>query len=145
MQKYLLLLLALLNALFVYRVFGAGASGLLDAIGTLRAGNTDAAVQLGASYVFLGLRALVDALPYVLDIFVVFAGMRLLRELAENRYGEGAVLAAERLAKLCAWTLGATVLSHAAFNLLQLLFAKALRVVNSSVQLPLFSIAFVLT
>lgn len=144
LQKYMTVVLGLLNVLFVYLVFGAGMSGLLDSFAALKAGNTGNEHLLGASYVFLILRYVVDVLPYALDIIVVFTGLNLLREMAANRYSEGSVAAAEKLSKLCGIALTVTVLSNMTLNLLQLVFAKMLLIVNSYVQLPLFSIAFLL-
>ena len=57
LQKYMTILLRLLNALFVYVIFGACFSNLLDSITALRAGNTGNEHLLGASYAFLVLQA----------------------------------------------------------------------------------------
>jgi hypothetical protein len=100
--------------------------------------------MLGATYVFLGLQFAVDALPYLLDVLVVLAAVRLLEELSSDRYSPQSVKAAGELSRLCGKALAATVLSGIAFNLLQLLFAKELMVINTTLQIPVFSIAFVL-
>lgn len=155
LEKYMAVLLCLLNVLFVWLAFGACFGGMLDSMAALRAGNTGSGFlwgsfgdtlggQLDASMVFLILQYAVNALPYVLDVFVVFAALRLLEELRAGRYSEESVAAARRLSKLCGGVLGATVLVSMAFNLLQLLFAKALLVIHSTVQIPVFSITFVL-
>ena len=144
LQKYLAALLSLLNILFVYLAFGACFGDLLDAISTLRAGNTGNERFLGMSYVFLTLQYLVDALPYVLDVLVVFAAMGLLEKLNTDRYSQAAVTAAGKLTRLCGSALAVIVLSNIGFNLLQFLFIKGLMVVNGSVQIPLLSVAFVL-
>ena len=143
LQEYLAILLYILNALFVFMVFGAYFSNLLDSWEALRAANTDG-LGLGTSYLFLVLQYLVNALPYALNILVVFAVLDLLQEQATDSYSEGAVMAAEKLSRFCGLALVAGVVSNLAFNLLQLLFLKNLRVINSVVQVPLFSIIFVL-
>jgi len=142
--RYMAVMLGLMAALFVYLVSGACFGALLDSIWVLRAGNTGNEHLLGASYVFLVLQFIVDALPYVLDVFVIFAAIRLLDEFRTNRYSAEAVAATERMSRLCVVVLTATVLSNIVFNLLQLLFAKSLMVINSSVEIPVFSITFVL-
>ncbi|MDR3270202.1 MAG: hypothetical protein LBT32_01620 [Peptococcaceae bacterium] len=142
--RYLSVMLSLLNVFFVYAVFGAGLDSLLQALASLRIGNVGHEQLLGASYLFLILRFMADALPNVLDVWVVFAALRLLREMRSDRYSAGTVGAAERMSRLCVAALTVTVLSNIGFNLLQLLFVKSLMVVNSSVQIPLFSITFVL-
>jgi hypothetical protein len=68
----------------------------------------------------------------------------LLDEMRANRYSAETVAAAGQISKLCAVALVAMVLANIGFNLLQLLFAKSLVVINSSVQIPVFSITFVL-
>lgn len=144
LQKYMAVLLSLLALLFVYMAFGVCFGKLLDSITALRAGNAGNEHLLGASHIFLALQFAADALPNVLNVFVVFAALRLLRELGADRYSRESVAAAERLSRLCGAALAATVLSNIAFNLLQLIFAKSLMIINSTVQIPVFSIAFVL-
>ena len=144
LQKYMAVLLYLLNLLFIWLAFGACFGKLLDSVATLQAGNTGEGQQLGSSYVFLALQFLVDALPYVLDVFVVFAALRVLDELCADRYSQASLTAVNRLSRLCGAALAATVLANIGINLLQLLFAGTLRVINASVQVPILSIAFVL-
>jgi len=142
--RYMSVMLCLLNVLFVYLVFGACFDGLLNSITALQAGNTGNENMLGASYIFLIMQFMVDALPYALNVFVVFAALRLLDEMRTDRYSAETVAATGRMSRLCAVALAATVLSNICFNLLQLLFIKSLMVVNGSVQIPVFSITFVL-
>jgi len=144
LQRYLAVLLGLLNIVFVYLIFGADVRSLMDAIAALQAGNVGNESLLGASYAFAGLQYIVDVLPYVFDIMIVFSGIRLLGKLTADRYSDETVLAASRLSSLCGKTLSITVLAIAAFNLLQLIAAKQLLNINAAVQVPLFSIAFVL-
>lgn len=145
LQKYLAALLCVLNILFVYLAFGAQFGNLMNSIEVLRAGNTLNEHSLGMSYVFLVLQYIVNALPNVLNVLVVFAGLNLLDELASDRYSEATVASATILSRLCGLALTITVVSGIGFNLLQLMFINRLKVVNSTVQIPLLSIAFVLT
>lgn len=144
LQKYLVVLLYIINILLVYVVFGGQFGILLDSFDTLRAGNTGNEQNLGMSYIFLVLKYLVNVLPYILVILVVFHGQDLLSELSIDRYSETTVAAAEKLSGKCGLALIITVISNIGFNLLQLVFFKKLLVVNGSVQIPLLSIAFVL-
>lgn len=142
--RYMSVMLSLLNVLFVYLAFGACFDGLINSIAALQAGNAGNEHLLGTSYVFLVVQFLVDALPFVLNVFVVFAALRLLCEMRTDRYSAETVSATERMSRLCSLALAVTVLSNIGFNLLQLLFVKSLMVVNGSVQIPVFSITFVL-
>lgn len=144
LERYMSVMLHLLCVLFVYVIFSACFGGMLDSIASLRAGNIGNEHLLGASYFFLVLQLVVDALPYLMDVFVVFAALGLLREMQTDRYSAETVAAAERMSRLCSIALAATVLSNIGFNLLQLLFAKSLMTLNSLVQIPVFSITFVL-
>ena len=144
LQHYLSILLGLLSAILVYQIFGAGVTDLVSSITALKQGNSGNEALLGASYAFAFLQYAVNALPFVFDILVALFGMRLLRQMVENRFSEEAVLLADRLSRLCGVALQASVLAVAALNLLQLLFAKFLFNIDTSAQIPLFSIAFVL-
>ena len=144
LTRYFSVMLCLLNVLFVYFVFGACFDGLLDSITALQAGNIGNEHLLGTTYVFLFLQFVVDALPYIICVIVVFAALRLLDEMRSDRYSVETVAASERLSRFCVTGLVAMALANIGFNLLQFLFAKSLLVINSSVQIPIFSIAFVL-
>ncbi len=144
LQKYLEILLCALNALFVYLAFGAYFSSLMDSFDALRSGNTGNEQSLGMSYLFLVLQYVVNALPYILNVLVVFAALELLDELSADRYSEATVNASEKLSRLCGMALAVIVISNIGFNLLQLVFIKMLAVMNGSVQIPLISVAFTL-
>jgi len=117
---------------------------LLGSVAALRVGNVGNEHLLGASYAFLVLQFIVDALPYALNVIIVFSVLRLLDEMRIDRYSAETVAAAERVSRLCAAFLVTTVLAGICLNLLQFLFSKSLFIINSSVQIPVFSIAFVL-
>ena len=142
--RYMSVMLSLLNVLFVYSIFGAGFNGLLSSIAELRAGNVGNEHLLGASYIFLVLQFVVDALPCVFNILVVFAVLRLLEEMRSDRYSAETVTATRRVSRLCSTALVTMIIANIGFNLLQLIFAKSILVINSSVQIPVFSITFVL-
>jgi hypothetical protein len=142
--RYMSVMLYMLNILFVYAIFGACFKGLLDSMTSLQAGNAGNEHLLGASYVFLVLQFIVDALPYVYNMLVVFAALRLFNEMRSDRYSAETVAAAGRISHICAAALVTTVLVNIGFNLLQLVFAKSLAIINNSVQIPVFSITFIL-
>ena len=141
--RYIAVMLHLLNVLFVVMAFGVVFGRMLDAFTALGAGNTGNN-QLGATYVFLALQHIVSALPYVLNIVVVFAALRLLEALRVDQYSEETLAAAKNVSRVCGLALGVTVLSGAGFNLLQLMFIGRLHVVNSNVSFPVASLLFVL-
>ncbi|MDR1541574.1 MAG: hypothetical protein LBU32_27000 [Clostridiales bacterium] len=142
--RYTASMLCIVNALFVYAAFGSSFGSLLDSIASLRAGNAGNEHLLGVTYIFLVLRYIIEALPYMFDVLIIFAALRLLDEFLKNRFSAEAVASTERLSKLCSFALAATVISGIAINILQLLFAKSLMVFDSTVQIPVLSITFVL-
>lgn len=144
LQKYLFVLLGLLNMILVYLVFGGCLQGFLQAVENTKAANLGTEQGLTMTYVFLFLQMLVNALPYVLDILIIFVFQHMLQELGEDAYSEETLEAAGKLAKVCGLSLKATILSTVVFNLLQLLCAKHLRVMNGFVNIPVLSIVLVL-
>jgi hypothetical protein len=137
-------MLRALAVLFTVIIFGVCFGELLGSIASLRAGNVGNEPSLGVSYVFLTLKFIVDALPYAFDVLVVFASNKLLDELLADRFSEAASASCRRLARLCCRLLAVSVLAGIGFNLLQVLFSGALLTVNASLDIPVFSIAFVL-
>ena len=142
--RYMSVMLRLLTVLFVYLIFGACFNELLNSIASLQAGNVGNEHLLDTSYICLVLQFVVNALPYAFNVLVVFAALRLLDKMQTDRYSAETVAAAGRISRLCAAALVAMVLTNIGYNLLQLLFAKTLFVINISVQIPVFSITFVL-
>lgn len=144
LQKYMGVMMFLLSFLFVYAVFGASVSQLLDAFSTLHAGNQGNEQALGASEVFLVLQFIVNVIPYAADLWIVFAAGRLVSELQTDRYSDASVAWAAGLSRTCKIALIVTILSQIVFNLLQLVFTKSLMVMNSQVSIPVLSVVFVL-
>lgn len=144
LQRYMIILIGLLNVIFVYVIFGSGVKGLMDAISAMEAGNVGNEHLLSTSYVFLALQYVVDVLPFAMNIWIAFMGMDLLEEMRADPYSEPSVLAAEKLSRGCGIVLGLVVFVNMIFNLMQLILAKNLVVINSSVEISLFSIGFLL-
>lgn len=139
LTRYGSALLWVLAMIWVYAAFGACFGGFLDSVQEIRESNTGGG--LGLTYGFLALRLLVDALPYLLDVWALLAAQELL---AAEAYSEARTAAADRLARRCALSLAVTVGSNGLLNLMQLLFARSLRTVSSLVMLPVQSMVLVL-
>lgn len=137
-------LLAALSALLVYRVFGAGLSGIIGRLRALRAANTALSGELWISCGAVVLRDLADILPWALDVPVALSAMRLMAVLNDRPHSPEAVAAADGLSRRCVRTLAACVACSVAANLLQLLCLPSLRTVSASVELPLTSMGVAL-
>lgn len=144
LQKYLGALLIIFSMVLVYIIFGASVETLLNHFTELYQGNTEPSTARTFSVVFLLLGWIVDVLPYLLNLILVYAGMELLRALANDRYSDAAVMSAARLANLCGVTLVIMIVTNIGFNLLNLFFSKQLLIVNTAIQIPFLSILFTL-
>ncbi len=144
LHRCLSALLWALCFLLVYAAFGSCFEAFLTSVQELRADNTGVYSGLELSIGFLFLRYLVSALPYVMDILVLFALLNMLAERRKDRFSQAAVDAAKALSRRCGWTLAATVLATGGMNILQLCFYSSLRNVAGSVILPLDSVSLVL-
>lgn len=144
LQGYVSAGLFILIFLFVWAVFGVCFGEMLNSFSTLQAGNTGNESGLGTTYVFLVLRFIVDALPYVLDAITVFLALDLLAAMRADRYSEQTEALALRLSRWCIKALAAVVASAVSLNLLQLIFARSLRIIDSELSIPVVSVLFVL-
>lgn len=152
LQKGLCFLLGGVNIVLVYGIFGLELGSLLDKLQTVQKGNTGVEFSDGfftfsnltPTYVFLFLHFAVRIFPYVLEIIIVFQARRLLAAMKEKMYQEKNVMLADKLSRLCMWTLIATIGLDGGFNLLQLFFQSRLYQIEYVVTVPVFSLAFVL-
>lgn len=99
---------------------------------------------LTMTYVFLALQSVVRAIPFALDILIIFGGMNLLDAMKKDKYSEESVMAAEKLATICIRSLVVTMLSGLALNILQVLLRNQIYYVNLVITVPIFSIMFAL-
>lgn len=151
-------LLCLAAAVFVFAAFGSSFGELLIAIRSLSEANTGAGfpldslmqegslldISLTVSIFFLCLRYAADALPYLFNVVILFRAIRLLSALRENRFSQRTVHEAAQLSCLCVRFLTVTVLLNLVVNLLQILFARWILSLHTSLIIPVFSVAFVL-
>lgn len=144
LQAYLSALLHLLSFLFIFAIFGVGLKNMLTSLSTIKSNNNGTESGLTTTYVFIVLRYLVDWLPYILNIITVVFTLDLLSSMQQDSYSESTVNSASRLSRWCGKALITVVVSGIALNLLQLIFARSLRDINGTVNIPITSILFVL-
>lgn len=100
--------------------------------------------QSGMDGVFAGIRALVAALPYGMDIVVTLSAMRVLDVLLEDPRSEKVVAEAKILSGICCITLAVVTAAGAGLNIAQWIVSKRLSDINVHVNIPVMSLAFVL-
>lgn len=143
LQKGLRILLYVVMVLFAYVVVVEIAFNLPANIQAVREANNAFGVDLTMTYIFLVLQSVVNALPYVLDIIVLFVATRALKELLTAAYSDAAVTAVQRIADVCAKALTIIVISSMGFNILQLVFRNRLHQIQIQATIPILSILFV--
>ncbi|MDY4143210.1 MAG: hypothetical protein SOY36_01440 [Oscillospiraceae bacterium] len=114
---------------------------VLYGVSTVRMNSAAAIGGLDALFSLLLFAA--NKLPYALDIVIIIY----IGELMDAAWGGNAELLpqrAERLTGMCCSTLIATAALSAGFNVLQVLFLDSLSHVVTTMQIPVFSIAFTL-
>lgn len=151
LQKGIRNFLYVLIVIFVLvLVFECGV-GTVERIQTVKASNSGVdfmglyeASSLIPTYLFVILQGIVKAVPYIFDIVITIIAMKAIRLLSTNGNMEEAMGAVEKLTRVCTNALGISVVTSLGFNILQLLFQSMLYNVNFSVELPIFSLVFVL-
>lgn len=154
-------LLGICAALFVVSACFVELSQLFSAIDTLDASNTAlsensifagvfsgyndvGALRLPLSRAVLCLRAIVSVLPSFFAVATALLARALLDTMEEGSFTEMSAVYAKKLALWCVRALKLSVLSTLAVNALQAFCAKYLLNISISVEVPVFSLCFVL-
>lgn len=143
MYRYFSILLYALMVLFVYEAFGICFKRVLNNLRALQEEAVEQKTIFISNIVLLTLNYIINVFPYVLDIFISFAALRLIDELHLNRYSEKTVMAAGRLSRLCSVSLTIVTLFNIGFHIIQLLLFKNLNYISVSIDIPLLTIAFI--
>lgn len=155
LQKGLRMLLYVVMLLFAYVVVAEFVFNLPASIKAVQAANTVTGdwllgefgygeVNLTMTYVFLVLQSVVNALPYVLDIMVLFVATKALKELLEDAYSDAAVAAVQKIADACSKALTVVVIASMGFNVLQVCFRNSLHQLNITATIPVLSLLFII-
>jgi len=137
-------LLCALGLMFVFAAFGSALSALLQEIAAMHVGNTAAGQPVGFTSVVLVAGYLVEALIWLLDLWVLFAALSLLEAVKEDRAGEAVVLGAGELYRRGRISLSLGLSAALSFDLAQLFLSRNLLRLHTTVRLPVFSVAFLL-
>lgn len=143
LQKGLRVLLYVVMLLFAYVAVVEIAFSLPANIQAVREANDAYGVDLTMTYIFLVLQSVVNALPYVLDIIVLFVAVKALKELLTDAYSDATVTAVKKIADVCAIALTIIVVSGMTFNILQIVFRNCLHQIQIRTTIPILSILFV--
>ncbi|RRD93527.1 hypothetical protein EII17_12390 [Clostridiales bacterium COT073_COT-073] len=144
LYQYMEILLAVCILLFAFSIVGAGYDEMMQRAVRVAERNQGTNGSLKLTYLFIGLKYLVDCVPKAVGIWIAFTGMQFLAEMKIDQYSVAAVGAADRLTWSCKIGLMAMVCINMIFNGMQFLFVKQLRDITSYVEVPLFWIIFAL-
>ena len=132
-------LLWVMAAVFVYVIAGSNVKEAIEAFRNLAEKNTMPGTDLLPTRIFICLGCINSALPCAMNLPVIGAAMGFL---SADKYSEDAVMWAEKLSRRCVRALTVTVIASAAYNILQLVFAGKLLIVNAAVEIPLVTVIF---
>lgn len=141
---YMVVLLWFTAILLTISVFGVGLNDVFVEIESIKVSNAGSEIGLGITYVFTGIKLLIDSIPNLVSILVIFSGLKFIKAFSADSYSEETIRESEKLSEICKTGLTLTVSSNVVFNILQLFFMPLLRNIKSSIEVPLFSIIFVL-
>lgn len=144
LYRFMILLLSITAMLFTISIFGSGLNDVITQVESIKVANTGYESSLALTCFFVVIKYILNSIPSAISILVIFKGIKLINEFFVDPYSEAAAIASKSLSSVCKIGLIVTVCSNAAFNLLQLLFIENLRNIDSLIQIPLFSIIFVL-
>lgn len=144
LYKYMIILLWIVAILFTIYIFGIELNDVIVQIKSIKATNIGTEIGLEFTYVFTVIKFMINSIPSIVSILVTYLGIMFINEFSIRGYSEITIKVSENLSRLCKTGLIVTVCSNAAFNLLQLIFIHTLRKVNSFIQIPIYSVAFVL-
>ncbi len=85
-----------------------------------------------------------SALPSLFGLLIVFSCLKVLSCFALDRYSDNTIRSAEKLSSLCTVSLKTSAIVTALYSAIQLRFISELSDVNFSINIPLFSLCFIL-
>lgn len=144
LYRYMSALLWITAILFTISIFGLGLQETILKIESIKAANPGTEDGLGITYLFTVLRLIVNSISLMVNVLVIFLVIEVIREYAIDSYSEKLILISHKLSELCKKGLILTFCSGMGLNLLQVFFVKSLRNIDSLIEVPLFSIIFVL-
>ncbi|KAF5075091.1 hypothetical protein DSECCO2_174180 [anaerobic digester metagenome] len=144
LHRYMVALLWFAAILLTISIFGVGLNDACLEMKSIKLSNTGSEDGLGITYFFTGLRFLIDSIPNFVSILVIFSGLKFIRVFSTDQYSVETIGESEKLSQICKIGLTLTMSSNVVFNIVQLFFMPLLRNIKSSIEVPLFSIIFVL-
>ncbi len=144
LQRYGKALLYTLCFFFVFTAFSLRFTEMISSFLDLRSKNTSDTNYMIPTNIFYVLTFLVDILPNILYTILTVKAIDLLTAMQADRYSKETDTLAKNISVWCAKSLAAIICTSIIFPILQLLFAKILLDINTSINIPFLSLIFVL-
>lgn len=124
-------------AIGIFSVFYLGVGTLAMDIQALKDANTDPAIWLSPSYLFMILAFILDNTPTLLLIYIFIVAIRLVEALRVDRYSDEVIASSKKVFRLSKFALLFIMVGNLAFNLLQVICSKYLYNVAYKTLVPL--------
>lgn len=124
-------------AIGIFSVFYLGVGTLAMDIQALKDANTDPAIWLSPSYLFMILAFILDNTPTLLLIYIFIVAIRLVEALRIDRYSDEVIASSTKVFRLSKFALLFIMVGNLAFNLLQVICSKYLYNVAYKTLVPL--------
>ncbi|MFA6698307.1 MAG: hypothetical protein WCS08_07980 [Eubacteriales bacterium] len=124
-------------AIGIFSVFYLGVGTLAMDIQALKDANTDPAIWLSPSYLFMILAFILENTPTLLLIYIFIVAIRLVEALRVDRYSDEVIASSKKVFRLSKFALLFIMVGNLAFNLLQVICSKYLYNVAYKTLVPL--------
>lgn len=124
-------------AIGIFSVFYLGVGTLAMDIQALKDANTDPAIWLSPSYLFMILAFILENTPTLLLIYIFIVAIRLVEALRVDRYSDEVIASSTKVFRLSKFALLFIMVGNLAFNLLQVICSKYLYNVAYKTLVPL--------
>lgn len=124
-------------AIGIFSVFYLGVGTLAMDIQALKDANTDPAIWLSPSYLFMILAFILENTPTLLLIYIFIVAIRLVEALRVDRYSDEVIASSKKVFRLSKFALLFIMVGNLAINLLQVICSKYLYNVAYKTLVPL--------
>ena len=154
--KYSKILLFTISVVLVYVIFGSQFNSLITNINAVKNQNTDSSIlslipnmtventSVSFTNIFIIIFYILNQIPTLLDIIIVFMTINLIDELSFDRYSDNVITAANKLAFICKAAIITSMLTSIIVNITGMIFSKYLLKLDFSTTIPIISIVLVL-
>ncbi|MEG2329749.1 hypothetical protein [Anaerorhabdus sp.] len=140
---YLLIVFVIVNVTLVFQIVYQGLFDAYQTFQSMQINNSGYTELFRINLLFIAGRFIISNLPLFLNVLIVYFGCEVLIQLKETGYSTTTLLGVNKLTNFCKQSLVLILFTNVFFQIIQLIFAKSLFIVNSTFDFPIFSILFI--